>query len=361
MSISLSTEKVDFKPERDAAVTANLTLTNTSDHTRLFKVLTTAPKRYRVKPATGTIPPDAKSDVQLIMMPQQLDLVDAATLAAWAKDKFQIKHMRAPPADNADSDPFKSAPADTVEALRVKVTHTTPPAAAAAAEFSSPEALLPSPVLDSEKENSAGVAAHKGDGDGATGVPLRRVAPVTPRASDDAIAGTPEWLVDAADKLSRPQSRAASPFAGASPAVGAKTPFKTPWKEIPDRPVRTPPPDEVTEKAEELLKLFKTSTPAAAAVAEEAAAVGAAELSPIKRPALPSQILGAAFELLPAPARASGLKWLSVTAAVASTLAVDRTSTWMLSGGLLPSLIFVAVISYYCSWAFDELRISMAS
>lgn len=48
-----------------------LTLSNPTDQRVAFKVKTTAPKKYCVKPSNGFVEPNSTRDVQVVMQPQR--------------------------------------------------------------------------------------------------------------------------------------------------------------------------------------------------------------------------------------------------------------------------------------------------
>lgn len=90
-------------------------------------MLTTAPSRYRVKPASGTLDAGASIDVHLVLTPQ--DTLPDDLSAEWGKDKFQIKSLALSRAGGSDasadavSEAWKTAPADVVEATRLRCSH----------------------------------------------------------------------------------------------------------------------------------------------------------------------------------------------------------------------------------------------
>lgn len=103
-----------------------ITLVNDSNEARLFKVLTTAPTRYRVKPASGSLEAGTSIEVHLVLTPQENVPDD---LTEWSKDKFQIKSLSRSYAGGSDAsaeaiaEAWKSAPPEAVEATRLRCSH----------------------------------------------------------------------------------------------------------------------------------------------------------------------------------------------------------------------------------------------
>jgi hypothetical protein len=64
-----------------------LTLTNVTDERVAFKVKTTSPKKYCVRPSSGIIEPGSTKEVQVIMQPQR----EAPAAFGDCKDKFQVQ------------------------------------------------------------------------------------------------------------------------------------------------------------------------------------------------------------------------------------------------------------------------------
>lgn len=78
-----------FKGPFTEVVTTHLFLTNPSDRRVCFKVKTTAPRRYCVRPNSGFIDPDDKVDVSVMLQPLDADTQDKS------KHKFMVQSMYA--------------------------------------------------------------------------------------------------------------------------------------------------------------------------------------------------------------------------------------------------------------------------
>jgi hypothetical protein len=143
----------------------------------LFKVLTTAPSRYRVKPASGSLDSGASIDVHLVLTPQEE--VPDNLAQEWGKDKFQIKSLALSHAGGSDASPeamseaWKTAPAGAVEATRLRCSH-----AHAAPEDPEP-ATSSEPAPPSSLASSGASSALK-----RTDTPTRAASTPTPRARD---------------------------------------------------------------------------------------------------------------------------------------------------------------------------------
>jgi vesicle-associated membrane protein-associated protein A len=87
-----------FKGPFTDVVTANLGLNNPSDRRVCFKVKTTAPKRYCVRPNSGIIEPGTKISVAVMLQPFDYDPNEKN------KHKFMVQTMFAPdgPIENTD-------------------------------------------------------------------------------------------------------------------------------------------------------------------------------------------------------------------------------------------------------------------
>jgi len=114
---------VEFVAAAGRSCFRTIVLTNDSEDAQLFKVLTTAPTRYRVKPASGSLGAGCSVEVHLVLTPQDAVPDD---LAQWAKDKFQIKNLAFPDEGASAEDianAWKEAAPEAVEATRLRCSH----------------------------------------------------------------------------------------------------------------------------------------------------------------------------------------------------------------------------------------------
>lgn len=85
--LKIRPKELVYHPPFMGVITNELKLYNSSDeHTIAFKVKTTAPIRYCVRPNTGIIPPGKSIDVQILLNCTK----DSPSISMKTKDKFQI-------------------------------------------------------------------------------------------------------------------------------------------------------------------------------------------------------------------------------------------------------------------------------
>ena len=90
--LQLQPQELKFRFELRKTIPVTLSLSNTGDEPIAFKVKTTSPKKYCVRPSSGVVEPSSTKDVQVIMQaqreyPPSLDDV---------KDKFLVQYTTAP-------------------------------------------------------------------------------------------------------------------------------------------------------------------------------------------------------------------------------------------------------------------------
>ncbi|KAJ3369521.1 phosphatidylinositol-binding protein scs2 [Allomyces arbusculus] len=91
MSVELEpTGQLSFQRPFTNGCTATLTITNREDATVAFKVKTTAPKQYCVRPNSGTVGPREDIKVQVILQPTTADW----PLGYKCKDKFLVQSIK---------------------------------------------------------------------------------------------------------------------------------------------------------------------------------------------------------------------------------------------------------------------------
>ncbi|MBN3288130.1 VAPB protein, partial [Polyodon spathula] len=82
--------ELKFKGPFTDVVTTTLTLTNPSDRKVYFKVKTTAPRRYCVRPNSGVLDPGTSVDVSVMLQPFDYDPNEKS------KHKFMVQSLMAP-------------------------------------------------------------------------------------------------------------------------------------------------------------------------------------------------------------------------------------------------------------------------
>jgi hypothetical protein len=103
-------DELRFKGPFNNVVTTHLKLSNPSDRVICFKVKTTAPKRYCVRPNCGYIRPSESADVSVMLQPFNFDPQERN------KHKFMVQSVVAPEGDdlkNLDA-LFKSVPPSNI-------------------------------------------------------------------------------------------------------------------------------------------------------------------------------------------------------------------------------------------------------
>lgn len=111
-----------FKGPFNEVVTADLKLTNPSDRKVCFKVKTTAPKRYCVRPNSGVLEPKNSVTVSVMLQPFEYDPTEKN------KHKFMVQTMFAP-GDKVDNleQLWKEVPADQLMDSKLKCVFEMPP------------------------------------------------------------------------------------------------------------------------------------------------------------------------------------------------------------------------------------------
>jgi len=141
LQLSPSTE-LRFKGPFAEVVPSKLELTNPSDQSVSFKVKTTAPRRYCVRPNSGVIKPGETVTVMLMLQPFEFDPKEKN------KHKFMVQALFTPDSDMSIDELFKQAKPDQLMETKLRCVFEMPEDASAAAsssETSSPPAYTPQP------------------------------------------------------------------------------------------------------------------------------------------------------------------------------------------------------------------------
>lgn len=125
---SVKSQLLDIEPKKALyfegpftdTVVSYIHLTNTQDHAVCFKVKTTVPKRYCVRPSGGVLQPKENLKVAVMLQPFSYDPLEKS------KHKFMIQSMRMPDGDNPvleqvwkEADPAKIMDSKLVCVLRM--------------------------------------------------------------------------------------------------------------------------------------------------------------------------------------------------------------------------------------------------
>ncbi|KAJ0254893.1 Vesicle-associated protein 1-1 [Hirschfeldia incana] len=147
----LSVEPLDlqFPFELRKQISCSLYLTNKTDNHVAFKVKTTNPKKYCVRPNTGVVLPRSTCEVLVTMQAQK-----EAPSDMQCKDKFLLQGVAASPgvtAKDVTPEMFSKEAGYLVEETKLRVTYVSPP-------------QPPSPVHEGSEEGSSPRASVSDNG-----------------------------------------------------------------------------------------------------------------------------------------------------------------------------------------------------
>jgi len=138
--VTVQPGELKFPFELKKQSSCSLQLVNNTDNHVAFKVKTTSPKKYCVRPNTGVVAPKATCDVTVTMQAQK-----EAPLDMQCKDKFLVQSVIAPPGatlKDITSDMFNKEPGKVIEENKLRVLYVPPP-------------QLPSTILESSEEGQS--------------------------------------------------------------------------------------------------------------------------------------------------------------------------------------------------------------
>jgi hypothetical protein len=146
--------ELSFKGPFTQAVTSSMKLKNPSDKSVCFKIKTTAPRRYCVKPNSGMIEPAGEVAVAVSLQPFEYDPQDKN------KHKFMVQSMFAPDGEYNQDQLWKEADSNDLMDSKLRCVFVMPAQAEQSnetpegkVESSSPELKAASPI---ETVNKAG-------------------------------------------------------------------------------------------------------------------------------------------------------------------------------------------------------------
>lgn len=119
--------ELKFRFQLNKQLPASISIHNPTSERIGFKVKTTTPKKYMVRPSTGQVDPHSTSNVQVIMQTQREYPADFAN----CKDKFLVQTVVLLPGEDANGEIFKSASAARdrdIREAKLKVILEGPPA-----------------------------------------------------------------------------------------------------------------------------------------------------------------------------------------------------------------------------------------
>eukprot|EP00249_Psilotum_nudum_P009837 c22183_g1_i1 orf=269-1006(-) len=154
--LSIRPGELKFPFELKKQVSCTMQLVNTTDNCVAFKVKTTSPKKYCVRPTTGIILPQGTCDVTVTMQGQQEAPPDMQ-----CKDKFLVQSVIS--ADGVTSkdisqDMFNKETGKEVYESKLRVVYVSPPQLPSCIPESTDEGVSPSssPVVDNGSQTNFG-------------------------------------------------------------------------------------------------------------------------------------------------------------------------------------------------------------
>ena len=130
---------VSFEVAADGSSSSQIVVVNTRPDPVVFKIMTTSPSRYRVKPANGIVDANAQQTVTFVLSGAA---VPAAVPAP--RDKFQIRVCVASDGITPEQAATWKVPAERVRTQKIKCELVYPAAPASGAE-NAPPAASPAP------------------------------------------------------------------------------------------------------------------------------------------------------------------------------------------------------------------------
>ncbi|OAY49347.1 vesicle-associated protein 1-2 [Manihot esculenta] len=147
--LTIEPQELKFPFELRKQISCSLVLLNKSDNYVAFKVKTTNPKKYCVRPNTGVMSPRSTCDVIVTMQAQKEAPPDMQ-----CKDKFLLQGVVASPgatAKDINAEMFNKEAGHHVEEWKLRVVYVAPPRA-------------PSPVREGSEEDSSPRASVSDNG-----------------------------------------------------------------------------------------------------------------------------------------------------------------------------------------------------
>ncbi|CAI9095647.1 OLC1v1031641C3 [Oldenlandia corymbosa var. corymbosa] len=122
--ISVQPDELHFQFELDRQSFCDLKVSNTTENYVAFKVKTTSPRKYFVRPNTGVIQPWDSSVIRVTLQAQREYPPDMQ-----CRDKFLLQSTVVPPNTDVDelpADTFNKDSGRVVEECKLKVVYLTP-------------------------------------------------------------------------------------------------------------------------------------------------------------------------------------------------------------------------------------------
>ncbi|KAF2077166.1 hypothetical protein CYY_001551 [Polysphondylium violaceum] len=157
--LKIRPKELVFHPPFSGVIGNELKLINTSDHILAYKVKTTAPARYCVRPNTGIIPPGKTIEVRIFLnCTKEKDL---PPLSMKTKDKFQILYIVV---EDPSIDPksiWQNVAPESIMKHKLKTVFTLPPTNVEQTNHSSPSPSSSKPYLQQQQQQQDSSSAYK--------------------------------------------------------------------------------------------------------------------------------------------------------------------------------------------------------
>lgn len=147
--ISVQPSELKFPFELRKQVSTSLRLVNVTSEYVAFKVKTTSPKKYCVRPNTGLVPPQSSAEVVVTMQAQKEMPADLQ-----CKDKFLVQSVLVPASVSKDNyqEMFNKENGREIHEIKLRVIYVAPPQPPSPVAESAEEGVIsPSPFPTSSK------------------------------------------------------------------------------------------------------------------------------------------------------------------------------------------------------------------
>ncbi|GFR40759.1 hypothetical protein Agub_g1371 [Astrephomene gubernaculifera] len=164
--VEVSPSDLRFRFQLNKQLLATITINNPSGQRVAFKIKTTAPKKYVVRPSSGVVEPRSNVSIQVVMQAQK----EYAPENANCKDKFMVQTTPLGDTEQIDKDTFSKELRKDLKEYRLKVTIEGP-------------AAPPSPVPEANEADDESAGAIRNAGPPAAPIQISTVsAPPPPPA-----------------------------------------------------------------------------------------------------------------------------------------------------------------------------------
>ncbi|KAG2498089.1 hypothetical protein HYH03_003847 [Edaphochlamys debaryana] len=143
MDVEVSPQDLRFRFQLNKQLLATITVNNPNAQRVAFKIKTTAPKKYVVRPSSGVVEPHSNVSVQVIMQAQK----EYAPEFANCKDKFMVQTTALSETEQIEKETFNKDLRKDLKEYRLRVTIEGP-------------AAPPSPVPEANEADDEGATAR---------------------------------------------------------------------------------------------------------------------------------------------------------------------------------------------------------